>query len=179
MDSQYLWSTMLVLTLGHAYGQTPMANFTDLNFNIGEEAQKLGQVLKEFSRRMMTVLRSQSNVDDEVQCAKYKDIISQALGAVKNLDPFSTRHYAAGTRCHRKYPSSKPKRTAFEDMNLFGAYMKVVGDDITDIGQSLIDRGIKLCGNFVIQDGLTDFEKENLKYCAEVFKLCSMKNWKD
>lgn len=179
MNSQYLWSTMLVLTLGHAYGQTPMANFPDLNFNMGEEAQKLGQVLKEFSRRMMTVLRSQSNVDDEAQCAKYKDIISQALGAAKNLDPFQPGTMQQARDAIESILLQSQKRTAFEDMNLFGAYMKVVGDDITDIAQSLIDRGIKLCGNFVIQDGLTDFEKENLKYCAEVFKLSSMKNWKD
>ncbi|XP_049269220.1 uncharacterized protein LOC119385670 [Rhipicephalus sanguineus] len=146
---------------------------------MGEEAQKLGQVLEEFSRRMMTVLRSQSNVDDELHCGKYKDIISQALDAVKDLDPFQPGTMQQARDAIEGILLQRQERTAFEDMNLFGAFMKVVGDDINDIGQSLIDRGIKLCGNFVIEDALTDFEKENFKYCTEVFRLSSMQNWKD
>ncbi|XP_037508995.1 uncharacterized protein LOC119385669 [Rhipicephalus sanguineus] len=146
---------------------------------MGEEAQRLGQVLKEYSRRMMIVLRSQSNVDDKALCGKYKDIISQALDVVRDLDPFQPGTMQQARDAVERILLQNQERTAFEDMNLFGAFMKVVGDDVNDIGQRLIDRGIKLCGNFVIEDGLTDFEKKNFKYCAEVFRLSSMQNWQE
>ncbi|KAH6937412.1 hypothetical protein HPB50_000099 [Hyalomma asiaticum] len=144
---------------------------------MGEEAQKLGQVLKEFSRRMMIVLRNQSNVDDEVMYGKYKSIVSQALDAVKHLDPFQPGTMQQARDAVEEVLLKHQDRTAFEDMDAFGTYMKVLGDDITDIGQDFIDRGIELCGNIVIEDGLTDFEKENFKYCADVFQLSSMQNW--
>ncbi|KAL1481539.1 hypothetical protein MTO96_015594 [Rhipicephalus appendiculatus] len=179
MNTQHLWCAILVVTLGHAHGHQPIGNVTEANYNMGVEAQKLGQVLKEFSRRMLTVIRSQSSVDDEVQCGKYKNIISQALDAVKDLDPFQPGTMQQARDAIEGILLQRQERTAFEDMNLFGAYMKVVGDDIDDIGQSLINRGIKLCGNFVIEDGLTAFEKKNYKYCADVFRLSSMQNWKE
>ncbi|KAK8775750.1 hypothetical protein V5799_030909 [Amblyomma americanum] len=72
----------------------------------------------------------------------------------------------------------KQARSAFEDYDLFASYLKVLGDDITDIGQKLIEHGITLCGNFVIEDGLSDFEKKNFEHCANVFRLSSMKDWK-
>ncbi|KAL1481540.1 hypothetical protein MTO96_015595 [Rhipicephalus appendiculatus] len=179
MNHQAFWCALLLLTLAHAYGHKSISNVTDANYQMGEEAQKIGHVLKEFTRRMMIVLRSQSNVDDEVVCGKYKDIISQASEAVKDLDPFQPGTMQQARDTVERILLQHQERTAFEDMNLFGAFMKVVGEDINDIGQSLIDRGIKLCGNFVIEDGLTDFEKENFKYCAEVFRLSSMQNWKE
>lgn len=179
MHHRSTWCAILVLTIGVVYGHTSVTNVTETSYDMGEEAQKLGQVLKEFSRRLMVVLRSQSSIDDEELCGKYKDIISQALEAVKDLDPFEPGKMQQARDAIEGILLRNQERTAFEDMDLFGSFMKVVGDDITDIGQRFIDRGIHLCGNIVIEDGLTDFEKKNFKYCANVFKLNSMQNWKE
>ncbi|XP_054932024.1 uncharacterized protein [Dermacentor andersoni] len=178
MHLRSTWCAILLLTIG-VHGHTTVTNFTEASYDMGEEAQKIGQVMKEFSRRMMVVLRNQSNVDDEELCCKYKDIISEALDAVKDLDPFEPGKMQQARDAIEAILLRNQNRTAFEDMNLFGAFMKVVGDDITDIGQEFIDRGIQLCGNIVIEDGLTDFEKNNFEYCANVFKLSSMQNWKE
>ncbi|XP_075538468.1 uncharacterized protein LOC142572907 isoform X2 [Dermacentor variabilis] len=177
MHLRSTWCAILLLTIGVS-GHATVTNFTETSYEMGEEAQKIGQVMKEFSRRMIVVLQNQSNFDEEL-CVKYKDIISEALDAVKDLDPFEPGKMQQARDAIEAILLRNQNRTAFEDMNLFGAFMKVVGDDITDIGQLFIDRGIQLCGNIAIEDGLTDFEKNNFKYCADVFKLSSMQNWKE
>lgn len=175
-----LLCSLLVFTLvasGTADG--PVRGVTQESFHMGEEAQKIGQVMREFSRRMIAVLREQSTLDDKEAYSMFRVIVSEALENVSALNPFEPGTMQKARDTVERILMQKLKRNSFENLELFGAFMKVIGDDITNIAQQFIDRGIDLCGNFVVKDGLSDFEKKYLNNCVNVFRVNSMKEWKE
>lgn len=142
--------------------------------SLGEEAQRMGQVLREFSNRLNGVLREQSQMNDKATTEEFKDMVNQAKKTLQNTSPIGEGMKTAKDTM-MAIILEKMGKTVFEDVEKFSSFVSILNDDIDEIGASIIEQGIGMCDGTVIEDGLTDFDKKYLWDCVDTFRFNRIK----
>ncbi|CAN7936869.1 unnamed protein product, partial [Ixodes hexagonus] len=139
-------------------------------FALGDEAQRLGQVLKEFTNRVNPLLREQARLNDKATAEEFRDMVNQARNLLEGTSPAGEGMKTAKNTM-TKIITEKKGNNILEDVEKFSAFVSLVCEDLDDIGANFIQQGIRMCDNTVVEDGLTDFDKKYLWDCADVFRF--------
>ncbi|KAM7302178.1 uncharacterized protein ISCGN_017695 [Ixodes scapularis] len=146
-----------------------------VRFTLGEETQRMGQVLKEFSNRLNKVLSEQACMNDKETIEEIKGMVNRAKEMLEHTIPAGEGMKTAKDTM-MAIILEKMSKNVFEDVEKFSTFVSVISDDIHQLGASLIQEGIEMCDGMIIEDGLTEFDKKYLWDCVDTFKFERIKN---
>lgn len=146
-----------------------------VRFTLGEETQRMGQVLREFSNRLNKVLSEQARMNDKETIEEIKGMVNRAKEMLEHTSPVGEGMKTAKDTM-MAIILEKMSKNVFEDVEKFSTFVSVIADDIHQLGASLIQEGIEMCDGKIIEDGLTDFDKKYLWDCVDTFKFERIKN---
>ncbi|XP_040070237.2 uncharacterized protein LOC115331946 [Ixodes scapularis] len=141
--------------------------------SLGEEAQRLGQVLREYSKRLNPILREQAQMTDTATAEELRSMVNLAKKKLENTVPTGEGMKTAKDTM-TAIILEKMNKNVFEDVEKFSTFIAAMSGDIDEIGAGIIEQGTKMCDGTVVEDGLTDFDKKYLWSCVEAFRFTNI-----